>query len=203
MDAVGPMEVFRAAITLGAPLVCRLCTKSPVKVVKGSYGLLFQPDTVFVPGEADIVVVPGGGWANRNPVMGSWAEFQDGTLIELLREAARVAEVKAQENQVVVFAGVCTGTMLLAHAGIVGNRRSTTHHRAFRDLEETGAILVQERVVDVGGIPTLVTAGGVTSGLDLALYIVRKYFSEEVAEKVAQRLEYTPFFPSAELEDNK
>jgi len=86
-----------------------------------------------------------------------------------------------------VMAGVCTGAMLLAHAGIIGNRRATTHHAAWDDLTATGATLVKNRVVDDGD---LITAGGVTSGLDLALWIVERYTGERLADEVTERMEY-------------
>src|SRR5207245_2519987 len=70
-----------------------------------------------------------------------------------------------------VLAGVCTGVMLLARAGVIGARPATTHHGAKAELEAAGVKVVDERVVDAGG---LVTAGGVTSGIDLALRLVER-----------------------------
>jgi len=93
-----------------------------------------------------------------------------------------------------VMASVCTGTMLLAHAGIVGTRRATTHHNAWDDLVATGATLVKERVVDDGD---LVSAGGVTSGLDLALWLVERFASREQADQVARAMEYERWRPAA------
>jgi len=94
-----------------------------------------------------------------------------------------------------VMAGVCTGTMLLAHAGVVGERRATTHHSALPDLADLGATVVQDRVVDDG---SLVTSGGVTSGIDLALWLVEREFSREVADNVAQRMEYPRWRPATD-----
>ena len=66
-----------------------------------------------MPGEANIIVVTGGGWVARADC-GAWGEVQRGDWLPLLADAAKCAKV---------VAGVCTGTMLLAHAGIIGSRR--------------------------------------------------------------------------------
>ena len=85
--------------------------------------------------------------------------------------------------------------MLLAHAGIVGTRRAATHYTARADLAETGATVVEDRVVDDGD---LVTSGGVTSGLDLALWFVEREAGVDLADRVATRMEYTRVKPRLE-----
>jgi transcriptional regulator GlxA family with amidase domain len=85
------------------------------------------------------------------------------------------------------MAGVCTGVLLLAHAGVIGARRATTHHDARADLAALGATVIAQRVVDEG---TVVTSGGVTSGIDLALFLTARYFGESVAGVIAEGLEY-------------
>jgi transcriptional regulator GlxA family with amidase domain len=107
---IGPLEVLRRAAQSGADLTVQLVTRSAVEHVTGSCGLRFQPDTVFTP-DADVVMVPGGGWVARDD-NGAWGEVRRGDWLPLLAPAA---------GQGSVMAGVCTGTMLLAHAGIVGN----------------------------------------------------------------------------------
>ena len=182
MDALGPLEVLRSA-SRNADISVRLVTREPQDVVTGAYGLRFMPDGVYQPGEAQIVIVAGGGWAARAE-RGAWGEVQRGAWLPLLEQARSTADV---------LAGVCTGTMLLAHAGIVGRRRASTHHTAWDDLAATGATLVKDRVVDDGD---LVTSGGVTSGIDLALWLVEREFSPQLAEQVATRMEYARQRPS-------
>ena len=182
MDAIGPMEVLRSAGEAGADVTVRLVTRTPQSLVTGAYGLRFVPDGTFVPGAANIVIVAGGGWAARADT-GAWGEVQRGDLLPLLADAAKTADV---------MAGVCTGTMLLAHAGVVGNRRAGTHHSAWEDLRATGATLVKDRVVDDGD---LVTSGGVTSGIDLALWLVEREFGHDLAERGASRMEYPRAVP--------
>lgn len=177
MDALGPMEVLRSAAAAGADLTARLVTRTPQSLVTGAYGLRFVPDGTFTLGEANVIVIVGGGWAIRAD-RGAWGEVQRGDWLPLLADAAKSADV---------VAGVCTGTMLLAHAGIVGTRRACTPHTAWDDLRATGATLVKDRVVDDGD---LITSGGVTSGIDLALWLVEREFGRDLAERVAARMEY-------------
>jgi len=176
MDALGPLEVFRSAKAAGADITVRLVTRVQSAEVTGAFGLRFLPDSTYEPG-ADVLVVPGGGWAARAK-RGVWAEVQEGSWLPLLADAA---------HQVRVMAGVCTGTMLLAHAGVVGTRRASTHHTALAELADTGAHVVNERVVDEG---TLVTSGGVTAGIDLAFWIVERFTDQEFADGLARRMEY-------------
>jgi transcriptional regulator GlxA family with amidase domain len=177
LDVVGPLEVLRRAASLGADLSARLCSAPGSGAVRGAFGLLFQPDREYVPGEADVVVVPGGGWVARGEV-GAWAEVKRGEWPRLLSEAASAGSV---------VAGVCTGAMLLAHAGLFRGRRAATHHDAQADLAALGVDVVSERVVDEG---TVLTSGGVTSGIDLALWLVSRHFGESLAGIVADCLEY-------------
>lgn len=116
--------------------------------------------------------------------MGAWGEAQRGDWLPLLAQA---------RSTTACMAAVCTGTMLLAHAGLVKGRRAATHHLALEDLLASGAIVVNERVVDDGD---LVTSGGVTSGIDLALWLVEREFSAALADDVASRMEYPRRRPS-------
>jgi transcriptional regulator GlxA family with amidase domain len=183
LDAIGPLEVFRSAGRLGVDVQVRLATRTPTPEVRGAYGLRFRPDATWEPGAADVVLVPGGGWASRAEV-GAWGEYRRGDWLPLLAAAAPSARI---------MAGVCTGTMLLAHAGVIAGRRATTHHQARDDLAATGAQVVEDRVVDDGD---LVTSGGVTSGIDLALWLVERELSSEVAARVAVRMEHGRAWPA-------
>ena len=181
LDALGPLEVLRSAGHAGADLAVRLVTRARQDAVVGAFGLRFLPDAVYQPG-ADILIVAGGGWTARAEV-GAWGETQRGQWLPLLHAAQRTSAV---------LAGVCTGTMLLAHAGVIGTRRASTHHTAWYDLIATGATLVPDQVVDDGN---LVTSGGVSSGMDLALWLVEREFSRGLADKISLRMEYPRFRP--------
>jgi transcriptional regulator GlxA family with amidase domain len=184
LDVIGPMEVLRSAARFGADLTgATRHTRPPIRHV-GAHGLHFRPDATYRPGGADITIVPGGGWVARDP-RGAWGEVERGDWLPLLAEAHRAGSV---------LAGVCTGTMLLAHAGIVGNRPATTHHAAWDDLAATGAHVLTDRVVDDGD---LITCGGVTSGIDLALHLVAIEYSPDLAERVATRIEHTSWLTTS------
>jgi transcriptional regulator GlxA family with amidase domain len=79
--------------------------------------------------------------------------------------------------------------MVLSTAGILEGRPATTHAVAREDLAAAGAQLREARVVDDGDV---VTAGGVTSGIDLAFHLVEREFGEDVAAQVAREMEYDP-----------
>lgn len=177
MDALGPLEVLRSAALLGADVVARLVTRVEQDYVTGSFGLRFKPDGVFEPGQADVLIATGGGWNARQDV-GAWGEVQRGYWPQLISQARPTTKI---------LAGVCSGTLMLVHAGVVGSRRAGTHHGAWGDLLASGATLVKQRVVDDGD---LVTSGGVTSGIDLALHLVAREIDPVIAAEVGQRMEY-------------
>ncbi len=171
LDALGPYEVFR-----NAGLDARLLTREPAERVTGSHGLAIEAQG-RLDGSFDLVVVPGGGWNDRAE-RGAWGEARRG---DLPRELARL------HGEGTPLASVCTGGMLLSAAGLLRGRPATTHHEALDELAEAGAETREERVVDDGDI---VTAGGVTSGIDLALWIVERELGLEAAERVAREMEH-------------
>lgn len=196
LDAVGPFEVFNHARTFGADVEVGLYTLTPRETVTSSHGLRIVPDGALADGtdagasrpegddgapaeRPDIVVVPGGGWGTRAEE-GAWAQVERGDLPDAL------ARLHADGATV---ASVCTGGMLLASAGLTDGRPAVTHHGALADLEESGATVVDARVVDDGDV---VTAGGVTAGIDLALHVVGRECGSSVAERVATEMEYEP-----------
>jgi len=85
-----------------------------------------------------------------------------------------------------LLASVCTGSLLLGAAGRLQGRRATTHHTMMKELERFGAVAVAERVVDEG---QLVTAGGVTSGIELGLHLVKRLAGDEACAKIAAQME--------------
>lgn len=181
LDAIGPYEVFRTAGEAGGDLRTSLVTHEPTERVAASHGLRVEPNGVL--GEPDLLVVPGGGWGSRDE-RGTWGEYERNDLPPLLAE---------RYDRGASLASVCTGAMLLERAGILDGRPAVTHASALDDLRETEAEVVEEgdgtvpRVVDDGDV---LTAGGVTSGIDLALWLLEREVGEEIAESVATTLEY-------------
>ena len=176
MDAVAPYEVFRTAAAFGADVDANLKTLVPSERVTASHGLRVEPDDVLI-GTPDLVLVPGGGWNDRSE-NGTWAEVQDGTLPERL---ATLHDGGA------TIATVCTGALLAAEGGLLEGRPATTHESAKDDLREYDVDVRDDRYVDDG---TVLTAAGVTAGIDLALHLLERECSPGIAEKVAGEIEY-------------
>lgn len=181
LDAVGPYEVVDVAAGMGADLTARLVTVDGRERVTASHGLTVEsqgrlPDP-GADGAPDLLVVPGGGWNDRSAA-GAWAEAERGTI---------PAAVATHHERGATVASVCTGGMLLARAGLLDGRPATTHAGALDDLRAAGAAVRDERVVDDGDV---ITAGGVTSGLDLGLRLVERVADAALADRVAERLAY-------------
>jgi transcriptional regulator GlxA family with amidase domain len=171
LDGFGPFEVLS-----GAGLDTRFVTLEPAASVPTSHGARVIPDGVL--GDPDLVLVPGGGWSSRADA-GAWAEAQRGAIPAALEERHRAGGR---------VGSVCTGAMLLAAAGILDGRPAITHHTAIDDLRAMGADVVDgARVVDDGDV---ITAAGVTSGIDLALHIVAAELGDGAAAAVAREIEW-------------
>jgi transcriptional regulator GlxA family with amidase domain len=134
-------------------------------------GMRFTPDRVAEPlSKYDLIVVPGG--------FGTRTLQHDEAFIDWLRTSEPVK----------LKTSVCTGSLLLGAAGFLKGRRATTHPSAFQELKPYCAqVVVDERVVDEGGI---ITARGVTSAIDLGLYLVERLASAEARTRVAKQMDY-------------
>lgn len=179
LDAIGPYEVFENAGDAGADLTVSLCTLAETKRITASHGLRVEPDATLDERSPDLVVVPGGGWNDRSEA-GARAEAERGDLPDAL---ATLYEQGA------MVAAVCTGGMVLSRAGLLDGRPAVTHAGAVPDLRDSAARVVDARVVDDGDI---LTAGGVSSGIDLAFYVVEREFGAEIARTVGEEMEYDP-----------
>jgi len=172
LDAIAPYEVLQHAVRAeGGHTVELVTVEAAVEIIAG-HGLRIRPSGLLdLEKKPDLLIVPGGGWIDRSS-SGAFSEAQRGVIpkaIKSLYEAGTIC------------ASVCTGAMLLAEAGILKKRPATTHHGAIKDLEASGANVVHARVVDDGNV---ITAGGVTSGLDLALWLVERFYSPQLAHKI-------------------
>ncbi|WP_435146807.1 DJ-1/PfpI family protein [Halobaculum sp. P14] len=178
LDAVAPFEIFRNAEAFGAPFDTRLVTLDGADTVTASHGMRVGAEgALSAPGDVDLLLVPGGGW-NSGRDVGVRAEYDRGAIPDA---------VAAHHDAGAVVASVCTGGMLLAKAGVLDGRPATTHGSALDDLRASDADVREERVVDDGDV---LTAGGVTSGLDLALHVVAREAGADVADRVADEIEY-------------
>jgi transcriptional regulator GlxA family with amidase domain len=176
-DFVGPRDVFGHAAHAGGAVETSLVRLGGPGEVTCAFGTKIVVGEGWKPTEADVLVIPGGGWGKP-----------DGPGIHNLRKSPSVlSDLRRAHQAGVVLAGVCTGVMALSAAGLVRGRSCTTHHLVRDVLQEEGGELVSARVVDD---KDLVTAGGVTSGLDLALWMVTREFGSSVAVKIETVMEY-------------
>lgn len=172
LDSIGPWEVLAAA---GFP-VRAAGFPGEAGTVRASNGLRVVTDGPL--GDAPgLVIVPGGGY--WDPGAGVRQQIADGAL------AARLVALHAAGT---VLASVCTGAMLLSAAGLLRDRPAVTNKLALGLLARDGAQVRQEaRVVDDGDI---ITAAGVTSGIDLALYLIEQELGAEAAQAGAREIEW-------------
>lgn len=177
MDVIGPHQVLALAGRLGADVTATLVTGGEPAVITTAFGVRIDVGTGWSPEAAEVVLVPGGGYLN-NARRGVWAEIGDGRLPSALRAAVRPG---------LVLASVCSGAMLLAAAGLLDNRPCTTHPMARAALAAAGQCVVEARVVDDGDI---ITAAGVTSGVDLALWLVEREQGAEWAIEIERYLDH-------------
>jgi transcriptional regulator GlxA family with amidase domain len=171
LDAIGPFEVL-------SPLAPKLVTLDPTDHVTASHGLKLVPHA-RLSHAPELLIVPGGGWAARNEQTGAYAEYLRGEI------PAAIAERHARGT---IIASVCTGAMLLAKAGLLNGRPAVTHHTALEDLRAAGAdVRPEARWVDDGDI---LTAGGVTSGIDLSLHLLGRFRGADTAHNAEELLEH-------------
>jgi transcriptional regulator GlxA family with amidase domain len=176
IDFIAPLEIFRRAAKYASGIHVRLVTLEARESVTAAYGLRVVPDGVLEDA-VSLLIVPGGGWAARAP-LGIRSEIEKGDLVN------RIAALHSHGTIVV---GVCTGAMALAAAGLLKGRRAVTHRAALPDLQAVAGEVVFSRVVDDGSV---VTCGGVTSSIDLALHLVERFWGHGIAERVASEMEY-------------
>jgi transcriptional regulator GlxA family with amidase domain len=170
LDLFGPQWFLAAILGMTVQTVAR--TRDPVT---GDAGATVVPAHSYVhaPEECDILLVPGGG-------PGAIAAMSDAPLLAFLR--ARAARAR-------IVASTCTGSLVLGAAGLLRGRRATSHWLV-RDavLPRLGATPVAARVVEDG--TDLITAAGVTAGLDLGLALVRRLAGDDYARQIALLAEY-------------
>ncbi|KUI01500.1 glutamine amidotransferase [Mycolicibacterium acapulense] len=188
LDAVAPYEVLVAGSDfVGGELEVEFVSaEGPRPVVSGSRGLTLEATARLDPAKPGFVIVPGAaGPVDGDPDEGVatipvlLARFGDTAAVPMMREAFA--------NPDITVATVCGGSLALAMAGLLDGRHANTHHLGVDVLDATGVFPVSARVVDDGD---LVTAGGVTSGLDLALHLLDRSYGPRIALAVEELFAY-------------
>lgn len=182
LDFAGPFEVLSRTRLVpgtesrrsddGAPFHVFTVARS-TDLVTATGGLVVQPRHSFEDAPSiELLVVPGG--------FGTRPLLQEPETIDWIRRTAAAARKTAS---------VCTGALLLARAGLLDNRRATTHWGAFGLLASLGKNITvdrESRFVEDG----VMTSAGVASGIDMAFHVVETLFGKDVADETARYIEY-------------
>lgn len=177
LDFAGPFEVF-SITTIGerGEKPFRVNTVAQTKdLIKARNGLKIQPDFDFDDApEFDIIIIPGGYGAEE-------IEIHNSMVINWIKDSM---------NKVDIMASVCTGAFLLAEAGLLDGKKATTHWMDLDRLEkEYPQVKVQRSIKFVDESP-IITSAGISAGINMSFYIIKKLLGEEIAEFTAKRMEY-------------
>ncbi|PZR54220.1 DJ-1/PfpI family protein [Xylanimonas oleitrophica] len=188
LDVVAPFEVLAAgseAAGADGLAVELVSADGPGPVISGTLGLTLQATSALDPERPGYVIVPGA----SGPVDGDPDEVTTVPVLlsRLATGGAAPLLERALRNPDVTVAAVCGGSLALAMAGLLEGRNAVTHHLGLDVLDATGVTVVDARVVDDGD---LVTSGGVTSGLDLALHLLEREHGPQVAIAVERLFEH-------------
>jgi len=175
LDFAGPYEVFAVADELHNHALFNVYTVAESKTaVQAKNRLSLNPSYGFSDcPKPDILVVPGGD--------GTKALLENGKIIDWIQQSAQMAEM---------VLSVCTGSLLLAKARILDGLQATTHHTALKLLSRLAPhtrIASDTQYVDNGSV---VTSAGVSTGIDMCLFVVGKIAGQDVAHKTAENMEY-------------
>jgi cyclohexyl-isocyanide hydratase len=172
LDLTGPYEVFGRL-----PDTKVLLIAESLQPVKSDNGLLLTPNVTFETApQLDVLFVPGG--------RGIFDAMQNKKLINFLQKQGLNAKY---------VTSVCTGSLVLAAAGLLDGYKATTHWLSLNLLKLFNVVVVVEERVVIDR--NRITGGGVTAGIDFGLYVVAKLFNEDVAKEVQLMLEYNPAPP--------
>lgn len=173
IDFAGPWEVFQDTARPGTeePAFRLFTVSESRRPLRLTGGLTVVPDFTFEDAPAPSVIVVG-------------AQGHSTPLLQWLRRVGAAAQTD-------VLMSVCTGAFKLADAGLLEGKHATTHHDFFDEFARRYPAVTLERgqrFVQSG--PHLFTAGGLTSGIDLALHVVALYYGAATADDVARYMEY-------------
>ncbi len=169
LDAIGPYEVLQRLP--GGDLVFAAHEPGEKRTETGRLGLMADVALADVP-EPDVIIVPGG--------FGTRAVAEHRPTLDWLRHA---------HEHSTFTTSVCTGSLVLGAAGLLDGLEATTHWAEMDTLASYGAIPTQRRVVEQGRI---ITAAGVSSGIDMALTVMAKLAGDDMARAIQLGIEYDP-----------
>ena len=170
LDFIGIYDPLTRLKTMGfmPDLEWDICAYTDI--VKDDRGLIMVPTAIQEPLQSYAVLVVPGGYGTRTLI-------HDKNFIEWI-QTAESCKLKVS---------VCTGALLLGAAGFLKGKRATTHPSALQELTPFCQRVLENRIVDEGNI---ITAGGVSSGIDEGLYVVERMAGAEARSKIAKQMDY-------------
>jgi transcriptional regulator GlxA family with amidase domain len=171
LDAVGPYEVLSR---IPGATVSWVSSTPGLKKAKGGLRLLADCSLAEIP-SPQIVLVPGGSGVDA-----------------VVRDTKVIQWVRSVHETSIFTTAVCTGSLVLGAAGLLNGLKATTHWHYRQKLAEFGGKVLSERVVRDGKI---VTAAGVSAGIDMALCLVQWIAGEQAAQAIQLGIEYDPSPP--------
>ncbi|MET9879566.1 DJ-1/PfpI family protein [Actinacidiphila glaucinigra] len=195
LDVIAPYEVLYAGGTAsgGAVSVELVSAEGPREVVSGTGGLALRATAALNPTRTSLILVPGasgrvgepGEVPDHNAGAGEWRrdEFIPVLLGRTLTTELPALLKAAMDNPEVTLSAVCGGSLVLAMAGLLEGGYATTHHMGLDMLDATGVHAVKARIIEDGD---LITGAGVTSSLDLSLYLLERMVGPQIAHAVEE-----------------
>lgn len=171
LDFIGPFEVLSYVNKIKTDSVNVWLISTDEQIIRGYNGLRFLTDyTIDNCPHLDVLVVPGG--------QGRKSAMKNIKILNFIK--SRYVELR-------YLSSVCTGSLIIGSTGLLKYKHATTYHTAFDELSEMGATVEKSKVVQDGKI---ITGAGVSSGIDVGLYLLSKLFDEVTAQQVADKIEY-------------
>jgi transcriptional regulator GlxA family with amidase domain len=178
LDLIGPYEVLSAWAAFSDRSIGVVTVGATTQPITAGHGLRLIPDTTWARlGRPDVLVIGGGG---------SNAQTEDPRFLAKLRGFSRKGTL---------MTSVCTGAFVYAAAGILDGKEATTHWSGIAELPSWGkniTVRPDKRFVDAGNV---ITAAGVSAGIDMALYLIKRLESVERAREVRRYIQYDPAPP--------
>ena len=172
LDFIAPFEVLSYINKLQANSTKVLLVAPSLEPIQAFNGLRILPDVTFESCPSlDVLIFPGG----------------KGRL-QWMKDASMQNFIQKHYEEVTYLTSVCTGAFFLAEASLLMGKDATTYHTAFDELSAYGVNVISSKVVRDGKI---ITAGGVSSGLELGFYLLRELFGADLAQEVAKKIEYS------------
>jgi transcriptional regulator GlxA family with amidase domain len=184
LDFAGPFEIFSVCgLRSNSEKPFNVYTVAEKEQITARNNLLIQPNYLLhnCP-QPDILLIPGGGGIHADgTAFGSRKEMHNEILLNWVRE---------QNKRIELLLSVCTGSLILAKAGLLEGLSATTHWKAVEAMQAAAPntkLFPEKRWVDNGRI---ILSAGVSAGIDMSLYVISKLLGKEAADENAQYIQY-------------